>query len=330
MSPEKTGRKQPRTRIVTLTVKMRPFGERPMLIRRGAVWTIITAFSFVLSLRAQQAEIPAMSAEELVRVTVQNEIDATNHPSLKYMFCSHKTGLRESQTHLYVETTQAMAGMLVATDGHPLTPEQKQAELNRLNAIASNPDALRRKHAREKEDTDRSLRILKALPDAFHYEYVGTESGTADVGGAGAQLVRLKFTPNPSYAAPTRMEQVLAGMQGYLLIDVNQRRIAGIDGTMFKEVSFGWGIIGRLDKGGHFHVEQADVGGGDWEITEMNLNVTGKVLIFKSLNFVTHEVFSNFQRVPNDTTFAQGVELLKTEQQKLAQSGPPDLGKKVE
>jgi hypothetical protein len=301
-----------------------------MLVWRGAAWTIITACSFVLSLRAQEAEKPAMSAEELVRVTVQNEIDATNHPSLKYMFCSHKTGLRESQTHLYVETTQAMAGMLVATDGHPLTAQQKQAELNRLNAIASNPDALRRKHAREKEDTDRSLRILKSLPDAFRYEYVGSESGTAEVGGAGAQLARLKFTPNPSYTAPSRIEQVLTGMQGYLLIDVNQHRLAGIDGALFREVSFGWGIIGRLDKGGNFHVEQADVGGGDWEITRMNLNITGKILIFKSLNFVTKEVFSNFQRVPNDTTFAQGVELLKTEQQKLAQSGPPNLGKKAE
>ena len=271
-----------------------------------------------------------MSAAELLRVTVQNEITAANHTLIKHIFCSQKIGSKESQTHLYVETTQSMAGMLIATDGHPLTPQQKQAEINRLNALASNPDALRRKRAHEKDDTDHSVRILRALPDAFRYEYDGAEAGTAEVGGVGAQLVRLKFTPNPSYAAPSRVEQVLSGMQGHLLIDANQHRLAEIDGTLFKDVSFGWGIIGRLDKGGHFRVEQVDVGDGAWEITEMNLSITGKVLIFKTLNFVTKEVFSDFQRVPNDTTFAQGVELLKSQEQKLAQSGLPTLGKKAE
>lgn len=245
------------------------------------------------------------------------------------MFCSHKTGTKESQTHLYVETTQAMAGMLIATDGHPLTAQQKQAEINRLNALVSNPDALRRKRVHEKEDSDHTLRILKALPDAFRYEYAGAESGTAQVGGAGAQLIRLKFTPNPSYAAPSRVEQVLAGMQGYLLIDVNQHRIAEINGLLFREVSFGWGIIGHLDKGGHFQVKQADVGDGSWELTEMNLSITGRVLLFKSLNFATKEVFTDFQRVPDDTTFAQGVELLKTQEQKLAQSDPQKLATKT-
>jgi hypothetical protein len=300
------------------------------LVRRGAARTVLVVLSLVLSLSAQEANKPAMSAAELLRVTVQNEITAANHTSIKHIFCSQKIGSKESQTHLYVETTQSMAGMLIATDGHPLTPQQKQAEINRLNALASNPDALRRKRAHEKDDTDHSVRILRALPDAFRYEYDGAEAGTAEVGGVGAQLVRLKFTPNPSYAAPSRVEQVLSGMQGHLLIDANQHRLAEIDGTLFKDVSFGWGIIGRLDKGGHFRVEQVDVGDGAWEITEMNLSITGKVLIFKTLNFVTKEVFSDFQRVPNDTTFAQGVELLKSQEQKLAQSGLPTLGKKAE
>lgn len=263
-------------------------------------------------------------------MTVQNEIVASDHSAIKHMFCSYRTGGREAQTHLYVETTQAMAGMLIAKDSHPLTAEQRQAEISRLNTLATNPDALRRKRAHEKDDADHTVRILKALPDAFRYEYDGAEAGTAAVGGVGAHLVRLKFTPNPSYAAPSRIEQVLAGMQGYLLIDADQHRIAEMYGTLFKDVSFGWGIIGRLNKGGRFRVKQADIGDGAWEITEMNLNVTGKVLIFKTLNISTNEVFSDFQRVPNNTTFAQGVELLKTAGQKLAQSGPPTLGKKAD
>lgn len=306
---------------------MKPFGER-RAAWRGVALTAITLFSLVLTLSAQESAQPAISADELMRLAVQNEVAAANRTSPKHMFRSRKTGPKQSQTHLYVETTQAMAGMLIATDGHPLTAEQKKSEMNRLNALISNPDALRRKRTREKDDSEHSLRILKALPDAFRYEYAGSEEGTAQIGGVGAQLVRLKFTPNPSYAPPTHVEQALAGMQGSVAIDLNQHRIAAIDGTLFKDVTFGWGIIGRLDKGGHFLVLQADVGSGSWEITQMNLDFTGKVLIFKNLNFVSNEVFSDFQPVPSDTSFAQGVELLKVEEQRLAQGGFPSFDKK--
>ena len=40
--------------------------------------------------------------------------------------------------------------------------------------------------------------------------------------------------------------------------------------------------------------------------------------MFKSIGMISDETFSDFQRVPNDLTFAQGVELLKTQQEKLA------------
>ena len=127
--------------------------------------------------------------------------------------------------------------------------------------------------------------------------------------------MKLKFTPNPAYSPPTKVEQVLEGMQGYLLIDTTAHRIARIDGTLFREVSFGWGIIGHLDKGGHFRVQQADVGDGSWDITAMNLQITGKILLFKSLSMISDEKLSDFHPVPDDLTFGKGVDLLRNEQE---------------
>jgi hypothetical protein len=269
---------------------------------------------------AQEPMAPEMSAE-LVRAAVANEVAAANNSSVKHMFCSRKQTPKGSQTRLYVETTSAMAGMLIAINGKPLTPQQQQAEKNHLAWLMGNPDQLRKKQAREKEDADRTLRIVKALPDAFRYEYAGMESGGVGLDKEGTQLERLKFRPNPAYSPPSHVEQVLTGMQGYLLIDTTARRIARIDGTLFREVTFGWGIFGHLDQGGHFFVQQADVGDGAWDITEMNLNITGKILFFKSLSMVSDEVLSDFRRVPSDLSFAQGVKLLEAEQEKLAQSG---------
>ena len=51
----------------------------------------------------------------------------------------------------------------------------------------------------------------------------------------------------------------------------------------------------------------------------MSLNFKGKILLFKSIAIKSEEVFSDFRRVPAGTTFAQGVEMLKAEEVKLAQ-----------
>ena len=269
---------------------------------------------------AQDTSPPQVPAGELVRATVANEVAAANGPSVRHMFRSHKQTPKGSQTRLYVETSEAMAAMLIAINDQPLTPQQQQGDTNHLNWLMNNPDQLRKKQAHEKDDAERSLRIVKALPDAFLYEYASSEKGAPGLGRTGQELLRLNFRPNPAYSPPSRIEQVLAGMQGYLLIDTTSRRLACIDGRIFKDVTFGWGIIGRLDKGGHFLVQQADVGDGSWEITHMSLNITGKILLFKGLSMVSDEVFTDFRRVPENLTFAQGVELLRAEKQKLDHS----------
>ncbi len=274
-----------------------------------------------LSRIAPGAQLPSVPPADLVRKTVQNEVKASDGESGRHMFLSRKETARGSQTKLYCETRDAMAGMAIANNGKPLTAEQRQAEEARLRELANSPDELRKKRQREKDDADRVGRIVRAMPDAFLYEYAGTEPGQTGLGKPGIELIRLKFRPNPNYEPPTHTEQVLAGMQGELLIDTNTYRIARIDGTLFKDVGFGWGILGHLDRGGRFLVEQADVGDGAWDIHRMTLAFTGKILFFKRIDIKSTETLSDFHPVPRDLTFAQGVELLKKQESMLAEDG---------
>ncbi len=258
---------------------------------------------------------------ELVRATVANEVAAANQDSMKYMWRDHKKTPWGSQTRIYVETRDGMVGMTVAYNDKPLTPQQRQEEEGRLAGLASNSEQLKRKQREQKEEADRTMRIVRTLPEAFLFEYDGTGAGTPIVGGEGKRLVRLKFRPNPEYRPPSHVENVLVGMSGAILIDPAARRIAEIDGALFREVSFGWGILGHLNKGGHFLVDQIGVGEGCWEVSRMALTFNGKMLLFKTIAIKSDEIFSNFRRVPPDTTFAQGVEMLKAEQARLAQGG---------
>src|SRR5215467_5461801 len=232
-------------------------------------------------LHSQESKPLQVAPSDLVREAIAQEVSAANQSQTKHMFRSRRQTPKGSQTHLYVETNDAMAGMLIAVNDQPLSEQQLQAERNHLFWLSGNPEALRKKRAREKEDADRTLRILKAIPDAFRYEYAGKETGIPGLGKAGDELIKLNFTPNPGYSPPSHVEQVLEGMQGELLIDTRARRIAKIEGTLFRGVSFGWGIIGHLDKGGHFMVKQGDLGLGDgeWGITEISMDIMGKILL---------------------------------------------------
>ena len=251
---------------------------------------------------------------ELVRKAVQNEIKAADDDSARFLFRGTKTTPQGSTTRLYVETKEATAGLVIAYNGKPLTPEQRHAEEARVERFISHPEELKKKHEQERASAERTLRIVRALPDAFLFECAGEEQGSESVGRAGETLVKLRFRPNPHYQPPSHVEEVLTGMQGYVLVDPAHYRLAVIDGTLFKEVGFGWGILGHLDPGGRFTVQQQELEDNVWEISSMSVNFTGKILLFKSLSISSTETFSGFKRVPSDLTFAQALELLKKEE----------------
>jgi hypothetical protein len=274
-----------------------------------AAWIVTAA---AMAFAQQVSESPG----GLVRRTVQNEIQA-NKSSTKFMFRERRESSAGSQTELLVETREAMAGMVIAKNDVPLNADEQRAEYLRMDRYVKEPAELEKKRASEKENGERITKIVQALPDAFLYEFDGTETGDREVGGSAAPLIRLKFKPNPSYQPPSRVEQVLTGMEGNVLVDPKQGRIARIDGTLAKEVGFGWGILGHLDPGGRFLVDQADVDGGNWEVTRMELKITGKVLFFKTLHFISTKTYSDFRPAPPNLSFAEGVELLKKRQATL-------------
>jgi len=276
------------------------------------------------SLAAAKDDAQSLPPVELVRQAIYNEVHSDSESAHHFMFKDQRKTVHLTQVKLLVETKEATAGMLIAEDGHPLNAQQRQQEEARLENYVRNPDELKKKRKQEKEDEEHSQRILKALPDAFLYEPDGTEPGTDLIGHVGDKLVRLKFRPNPSYDPPSRVEQVLTGMEGHLLIDATEKRLAEIDATLQRDVGFGWGILGHLDRGGRFLVQQADVGNHHWEVTHMELALTGKVLFVKKLNIRSSDIFSEFHPVPSDLTFAQGVELLKKHATEDAAASPKE------
>jgi hypothetical protein len=281
-------------------------------VARAGAWLLLLAAP---SFAEQPATVSAYrDPGDLVLKAVQNEIKAASDETARFLFLGTKTTPKGSTTKIYIETKDATAGLVVAYNCKPLTPEQAHDEAARVERFINNPEELRKKREQERQNAERTMRIVRALPDAFLYEYAGEESGSEGIGRKGEPLVKLTFRPNPHYEPPSRVEEILTGMQGHVMVDAVRNRIASIDGTLSKEVGFGWGILGHLDRGGRFALQQQEVGDNLWEISSMSLSFTGKILLFKSLSVSSTEAFSGFRRIPTDLTFAQALDLLKKEE----------------
>ncbi len=251
----------------------------------------------------------------LVRAAAKNEIRA-NDVEQYYMFRDSTEYKDHSIVKEIVRTPQGGLSTTLLLNGRPLSAEERQKEDDKLRKFANDPDARRKRRESSKADDQRAELMLTSLPDAFLYTYVGTDHGPR-----GEEIVHLTFRPNPNFNPPNHETAVYQGMQGDMLIDKHAMRIAKIDGTLFKDVDFGWGILGKLYKGGKFRIVQKDVGGGHWEEVEETLNFYGKILLIKSLTIWSTETMTDFRPISPSLTTAQALDLLHKSAETVAENG---------
>jgi len=232
------------------------------------------------------------NAEQIVKNASYNELKASDeaHP---FRYRLHKLDDGKETTKIICESRDGDIARLIDRNGEPLPADANQAELARLNNLRDHPEIQEHRHKKEQEDGARENEMVRLLPDAFLYHYEGM------VSGPNGPAYRLTFKPNPSFNPPDREAEVYHGMEGELWVDQAQERMVRLDAHLIADVNFGWGILGKLYKGGSILVEQADVGDRHWEATHMKLNLTGKALMLKSLSFQTTEDASDFHPVPN-------------------------------
>lgn len=260
-------------------------------------------------------------ATQYVRETIkhQMEADAADHTHWRYHI--HKEDDRGSQDRDVIDTKDGQIARTLLINGKPLTAEQRSADELRMKKLVEDPGERAKRDKRAKEDEEKGVQMFKAIPDAFIFKYEGAENG----------LVRLSFFPNPHYNAPTRELQVFRSMSGMIWIDRAALRMSRLDGSLFEDVTFGWGLLGRLNKGGTFSVTQRQVGDDHWEIVSLDVKMSGHAVIFKSINVRQVQRITAFHRISDSMTISEAYQLLEQGEGPVSagnQSGPATpLGK---
>jgi hypothetical protein len=121
---------------------------------------------------------------------------------------------------------------------------------------------------------------------------------------------KFTFRPNPNFNPPDLETHVLTELTGAIWIDVSRERVARLEGHLQHDVDFGWGILGRLNKGGWLVIEQADVGDHQWRIVHFQMNMSGRV-VFKNKVFDTTEDESQFEPLAPALSYQQAIQMLR-------------------
>jgi len=270
----------------------------------GVLVPTLLALAFASVLSAQSLPPASIDATALVRRAVQHRLDAEKgYRLVRYLI--HRTDQRHDTTKEIIETVDGDVARLVEVDGKPLSAEADRAELDRLDTLATHPEMQEHRHKSEQKDAERVDRLLALLPDAFLYQFDGTVPCTA------GQCYRLSFTPNPHFTPPNLEANLLRGVAGEVWIDPTQERLTRLEGHFTADVDFGFGILGKVNKGGTVLLEQTDIGGHDWELTRLTLHVTGKALMVKPLSFQISEEASHFSQVSPGLRYRDAIPMLK-------------------
>jgi hypothetical protein len=250
----------------------------------------------VPTLRAQN---PGESPHDLIKDVVYNELQERRQISLWQYRTEKRVG---SQTTIQqeVETRSGIVYRVLARQGRPLDPAAQKKETERLNNLLRNSSEQARMKQEAQSEEQRLQRLITAMPDAFSYTYDGMTDGN----------LRLKFQPNPAYTPQTYEARVYHALSGEVWIQPQLKRLVKIDAHIVTEIDFGYGLLGRVEKGGSFQIERQHVVENRWKTSVLDVHISGRVVLFKSISKDQREVRSEFQPVSSDLGVAGAVALL--------------------
>jgi hypothetical protein len=241
----------------------------------------------------QQQQTPL----QVVTAMVENEKQARQNRTF-FRYTSVERSAR-TNGHLWTEnvaeTSDGLLRRLVAEDGKPLSPDRAAAEDRRIAALVRDPSVLRDADADRRTDEARLGKLLDTLPQAFLF--------TAD--GMQGDCIRITFRPNPAFSPSTYDQRIVHGLAGTILIHMPAERLCRIEGHLIDRVSFGYGLLGHIDKDSYFRVTRVPVTVTDWKSTRIEVHLDGKLLLFKSISRDEEATHSAAAPLPPNLSLAE-------------------------
>ncbi|HEX3967513.1 MAG TPA: hypothetical protein VHW70_06070 [Edaphobacter sp.] len=225
----------------------------------------------------------------------RNELIALHHRDSYLRYRMETVNEKGDQVRDVIESKDGTVARLILKDGKPLAPEEDKGERERLNDMIASP-ATYTKHAKNSE-SEKTIadKLVPLMPDAMINTYAPGQPQSGRNGGA-PEIV-LDYKPNPSWTPPNTEAQALTGLQGRVWIDAKSRYVIRMEGTVFRGVNFGWGMLAHIYPGGKLVLDQTDAGGNRWIFTDFSMQLSVRALMVKRLDIHSSAQSSNYQTI---------------------------------
>ncbi len=261
-----------------------------------------------------QPALPSGTPNSWVEAAVRNELASIQDDSHPIRYFMRKADRKGDITREVIESAQGNVARLIQRDGKPITSVEDAAERSRLNGILSSPNDFLKHEQREGAGRAYALQLIKLLPEAGLYSYT---PGQPQPPGSTSPQVVIDFRPNPQFHPPTMVSELLTGLKGRVWIDARTATMTRIDGDVLRPVNFGWGVVARIYPGGHMEFEQTLIEGKRWAYSHLDMNITVREVMLRTVNEKTKVSAWNFQLLPSPLSFQDAVHELLVRQIQL-------------
>jgi hypothetical protein len=210
-----------------------------------------------------------------------------------------ESSVTEDKTFRVVPTGTGTLKLVVEERGQPIHPDFYQKQLRDLEQVlvtaAERPNDPRQKRAVEKwqKRTQERWDLVQAVEEAFRITFLGRAPVAA---GHGRLLMKLQLDPNPAFKPRSRIAGIFQNVRAVVWVDESTAQLVRAEADIFRDISFGGGLFGKVYRGGRFVMEQAEVAPGIWLPTLYRLDFEGRKFFF---GFDVHEttVIRDFRRI---------------------------------
>jgi hypothetical protein len=238
------------------------------------------------------AQTEAQNARAFVEKAVQNELakDEVDHTRWLYYEDDQKP---ENPVRQWVaDTSNGSLKRVLQIDGRKLSLSEQQ---QRMELFLGDTGAQAKARKSSTHDDKEAAEMLELLPRAFLWTKKG-EDGDSTL---------LHFKPDPNFRPPDLESRVFAAMEGDMIVDTKQLRIASIKGKMIQDVKILGGFLGEINSGSTFDVERRETGDGVWQITQTHVHISGHALLFKDISEQEDDLKTHFKQLPQSITMQQ-------------------------
>jgi hypothetical protein len=283
------------------------------------VWTILLIANVTIGSFAQAqtpSESKEVNASQILSVdprswtidAAANELVALHHKDSYLRYSMHVVNEKGDQVRDVIESKDGTVARLIFRGGKPLTEEQDRAERQRLNDMLASPSTFA-KHVRN-GDSERKVadKLIPLMPDAMLYSYTPGQPQTGN--NSGVVEVVLDYKPNPKFSPPSTEAEALTGLEGRIWIDAKTRHLVRMEGTIFRPVNFGWGMLAHIYPGGKLVLDQTNAGGGRWIFTRFSMKLSVRALMVKTIDVNSTVEAKSFQTLAGPIGYQDAIHML--------------------